>query len=416
MNLLARLDPGGTVTGLFVIVVLQTSVVILLAALLGRTVFRWRAEARHVLWLTVLVLVLVSPAVAVVARQSGFALWAIALPVTGNGPRPALGDQRPSRQILRSDSTGLAAESSSGSATAEAEPSHEAMAVRSVGPAQSETSRAKAPELSRGGSSLLGGLMLLWVVGALVGLARIALGWTRLAALIRSADVLDPVRHGPTLECVRDALGVAALPPVVTSPKVRAPVVVGLLRPRVIFPEGLAESLASDSLRDVLVHECAHVVRFDAWVGLLQRLAGVLFWPHPLVHYASGQLTRAREEVCDNHVLRCGDPRGYARTLLALTEQCLPMGAVRPGLGLLGARWTLADRVAGLLDSRRIPMTRTTFRMKIAVWVLLTVTGFAAASVRLDRSARADRSQAKPTEPRAAAAPVVWSVDGNGGR
>ena len=207
------------------------------------------------------------------------------------------------------------------------------------------------------------------------------------------------MRHGPTLERVRDALGVAALPPVVTSPTVRGPVAVGLLRPRVILPEGLAESLASDSLRDVLVHECAHVVRLDAWVGLLQRLAGVIFWPHPLVHYASGQLTRAREEVCDNHVLRCGDPRGYARTLLALTEQCLPMGAVRPGLGLLGARWTLADRVAGLLDTRRIPMTRTTFRMKIAVWVLLAVTALAACErpARPSGAGRRAPGQARPS-------------------
>ena len=118
-----------------------------------------------------------------------------------------------------------------------------------------------------GGSAVMGGLTLLWVVGALVGLARIAVGWTRLAALFRSACPLDPLRHGPTLERVRDALGVAALPPVVTSPAVRAPVAVGLLRPRVILPEGLAESLTSDSLRDVLVHECAHVVRLDAWVG-----------------------------------------------------------------------------------------------------------------------------------------------------
>ena len=220
------------------------------------------------------------------------------------------------------------------------------------------------------------------------------------------------MRHGPTLERVRNALGVAALPPVVTSSKVRAPVTIGLLRPWVILPEGLAESLASDSLRDVLVHECAHVVRHDAWVGLLQRLVGVFFWPHPLVHYASGQLTRAREEVCDNHVLRCGDARGYARTLLALTEQCLPMNGVRPGLGLLGARWRLADRVAGLLDSRRIPMTRTTFRLKIAVGILLIGTGLAAASVRLGGSARADGPQAKPAEPLAAAAPGVWSVEG----
>ncbi len=179
-----------------------------------------------------------------------------------------------------------------------------------------------------------------------------------------------------------------------------------------ILPEGLAEALECDSLRDVLVHECAHIVRLDAWVGLLQRLAGTLYWPHPLVYFASGELTRAREEVCDNYVLRCGDPRGYARTLLALTEQCLPMGAVRPGLGLLGARWTLADRVAGLLDTRRVPMTRTTFRMKIVLWAALIFTTLAALCVRLDRPARADGAQTDPAGPRAAAASAVWSVEG----
>ena len=267
---------------------------------------------------------------------------------------------------------------------------------------------ATTPARYRGGSTLVGGLTLLWAVGVLIGLARIALGWTGLAAIFRSARALDLLRHGSTLERVRNALGVAALPPVVTSARVRAPVAAGLWRPWVILPEGLAESLASDSLRDVLIHECAHVVRLDAWVGLLQRLAGTLFWPHPLVHYASGQLTRAREEVCDNYVLQCGSPRDYARTLLALTEQCLPLGAVGPGLGLLGTRWTLADRVTGLLDARRIPMTRTTFRLKIAVWVLLAVAALVVATIRVDRTARADEPQ--PSHP--TRAPRLLPVSG----
>ena len=166
-----------------------------------------------------------------------------------------------------------------------------------------------------------------------------------------------------------------------TSTAISGPVVVGLLRPRVILPGGLAESIASDQLRDILIHEGAHVVRRDAWVGLLQRLTSAFFWPHPLVHYASGELTRAREELCDNHVLRHGDRRDYARTLLDLTERYLPLGAARPGLGLLGTRWTLADRVAGLLDTRRLPMTRTTIRMRLAVCILLGVTVLAASGV-----------------------------------
>ena len=262
----------------------------------------------------------------------------------------------------------------------------------------------------------MGGLTLLWLAGVLVALGRIAVGWTRTHALGRSALLLDPAHHGPTLNRVRDALGMRGLPPVFTSSAIDGPVVVGVLRPRVILPDGLAESLASDALRDVLIHECAHIVRLDAWVGLLQRLAGAFFWPHPLVHYASGQLTRAREEVCDNHVLRCGNPHDYARTLLDLTERYMPLGAVRPGLGLLGTRWTLADRVAGLLDTRRFPMTRTTIRMKIAVCIALGVAALAACGVRLDGPAVAGTASDRElvAQPRVAPRPknAVWSIEG----
>ena len=206
------------------------------------------------------------------------------------------------------------------------------------------------------------------------------------------------------------------LPPVFTSAAIEGPVVVGLLHPRVILPDGLAESLASDPLRDILIHECAHIIRRDAWVGLLQRVAGAFFWPHPLVRYANGQLTRAREEVCDNHVLRCGNRHDYARTLLDLTERYLPSSADRPGLGLIGTRWTLADRVAGLLDSRRFPMTRTTIRMKIAVCLSLGVTALASAGFRLDGPAIAGEANDREvnSQPGVAARPrtAVWSIEG----
>ena len=135
-----------------------------------------------------------------------------------------------------------------------------------------------------------------------------------------------------------------------------------------VLPEGLAESISSRSLCDVLVHESAHVLRGDAWVGLLQRVAGVLFWPHPFVHFANDQLARARGKSA---TIMCSGAATHAATrrrLLALTDLCRPGVATRPGgLGLLAGRWTLTDRVAGLLDPRRVPMTSASLRMKTAV-------------------------------------------------
>ena len=84
-------------------------------------------------------------------------------------------------------------------------------------------------------------------------------------------------------------LGVATLPPIVTSRLAREPVAIGLRRPRVVLPEGLTEAVPGDALRDILVHECAHILRGDIRVGLLQRLLGVVYWPHPLVHYLNAR-------------------------------------------------------------------------------------------------------------------------------
>ncbi len=92
MNLLARFDPGDASTGLVFIILLQTSVVIVLAAFWSGTWLRRRAEGRHALWLGVLGVLVVSPAMAAAVRQSGFTLWTIALPVTDDGARPALED------------------------------------------------------------------------------------------------------------------------------------------------------------------------------------------------------------------------------------------------------------------------------------------------------------------------------------
>ncbi len=412
MSLLARFDPGDAVTGFILVWLVQTSAVILLAAFCGRMVLRHRAEARHSLWLGTLVLVLISPAVEAVADRMGPTLFVVPLSIPGPQATPVAEDRRSRHEIPQADSVRTTGELTDFRIPSEFRSPLEIMSMPRVEPRRIEALLAASREMSRRASAVRGGLTLFWAAVALAGLVRMALGWRRLAVLSRSAQPLDPDRHARTLERLRATLGIAALPTIVTSATLCEPVAIGLFKPRVVLPEGLAEAIASDALHDVLVHECAHVVRRDAWVGLLQCLAGVLLWPHPLVHFLNGQLQRAREEVCDNHVLRCGNPRSYARTLLALTEQYLTKGAMRPGLGLLGARWTLADRVAGLLDTRRSSMTRATFRMKMALAATLAVAGLATSIVRLDRSARADGPEAKQTEPRAVATPAVWSVEG----
>jgi hypothetical protein len=333
----------------------QVTAAVLVAGLAARVLFRRDAAARHGLWLGGLIWVLLSPAVAAVVNRWDFA------PRAGRLRLPAIVAVPPADRIdARVGAAGRSAEMPRPRDRGEAHPIGAVPPARplAAGEGMAEQSSSPAPAVGKGRTAGVPGMprwqdlflagMTAWGVGILVGLLRTVNGYRRVAAMCRRARPLDPGRHGDALAEAVSALGMVAPPRVVTSPSAAGPLATGLLRPTIVLPEALPEALPAGALRDVLVHEEAHLLRRDLWVGLLQRLAAVLFWPHPLVHYLNVQLARAREEVCDNYVLGLGDPCAYARTLVALTELCRPPGACRAGLGLLGTRWTPAASAASL--------------------------------------------------------------------
>jgi beta-lactamase regulating signal transducer with metallopeptidase domain len=364
MNLLAPLAQGGFLTRVALGTLLQATAVILVAALISATLLRRRAAARYSLWLVALVWVILSPAVVAVAGRVRVPVQLRVVTLLDTQERALSSDEPAPDQgaIL----PGVMREQN--------EPPGQ-VRVGTPGPAH------VAAQPRGQGVDVAVSVLVLWAIGLLIGLGRIGWGWRKLAALTRKARPLDSARYGATLAAVRDALGVDSLPPVLASDEVKGPVALGLFRPRILLPEGLAEVITRRALRDILVHECAHALRHDPWVGLAQRLIGALYWPYPPVHYLNGQLSRAREEVCDNHVLRCEDACGYARVLLNVMLRCRPFAGPRPGLGLIGTRWTLTDRVAGLLDPGRVPSTQATGRAKVALATTLAATGLTAASV-----------------------------------
>jgi hypothetical protein len=77
----------------------------------------------------------------------------------------------------------------------------------------------------------------------------------------------------------------------------------------------------------VLVHELAHVARFDAFTTEVARLASTVAWFNPLVWLAARHVRLEAEMACDDVALgHVGGGSQYAAHLLALLETMRPLG------------------------------------------------------------------------------------------
>jgi beta-lactamase regulating signal transducer with metallopeptidase domain len=202
---------------------------------------------------------------------------------------------------------------------------------------------------------------LIWLVGIAVIAIRLLLAWQFLNRLRSSASSLDeqslPQLREVTEEVLR-AVSATRLPPLLVSEQLKGPISLGLFRPAIVFPREMIQALSTSQLRDVLIHEMAHIHRHDHVVVLLQRLAGAIFWPFPLVWRLNAKIDEAREDVCDNYVLRNTEASQYSRMLLELTERAAPPQAIPLAIGLWKSRRKLEQRVTALLDPRRTTRTR----------------------------------------------------------
>ncbi len=105
--------------------------------------------------------------------------------------------------------------------------------------------------------------------------------------------------------------------------RVRNVLVVGVLRPVILFPVGLINQLTEDEVVAILRHELTHLRRYDPFWNAVQELVQTIFFYHPVIYLLCRKLDREREYACDDAVLRDTEPKLYARALLRVANYSL---------------------------------------------------------------------------------------------
>ncbi|MHC4216422.1 MAG: M56 family metallopeptidase, partial [Planctomycetota bacterium] len=119
-------------------------------------------------------------------------------------------------------------------------------------------------------------LPLVWLAGAFVLAIYVFAGSFKLWWIVKSQRPLTDQKILELLEDCKAQMGVQTVLGVVVTDKVKSPALFGFLRPRLLLPAGIIETLSVEQLRYVLLHELAHLKRHDIGVGWLVAALQVL--------------------------------------------------------------------------------------------------------------------------------------------
>lgn len=166
------------------------------------------------------------------------------------------------------------------------------------------------------------GLVAVYLSGVFWILGRALLGWWALRRWTAAARPIHERRVIDAFEVAKAALGVRAPCYLLAGREVPSPFSVGVLNHRVLLPSELLEDLDDEELRDLALHEMAHVRRRDPGVFALAVLAKALLWPNPFVWLAVHQLKLNAEKVADEAVVSVTEEvKPYSRLLLKMSER-----------------------------------------------------------------------------------------------
>lgn len=199
-------------------------------------------------------------------------------------------------------------------------------------------------------------LVIVWLTGIAAVALRLSLASLSLRRILRRAQPITDHPAVTILESARRAVDLRVSVRLLRCPDISTPAITGIIRPRLLVPPHLLESLSPAELRHVFLHECTHIRREDVLLNYWLALISIIHWYNPILWLLLPRIRADRELACDEAVLAKGEPAAaYGQTLLKILEisaaRPFPVGAI----GIIESKSFVQRRIRMIAAFRRTP-------------------------------------------------------------
>ncbi|MGA9627922.1 MAG: M56 family metallopeptidase, partial [Bryobacteraceae bacterium] len=255
--------------------------------------------------------------------------------------------------------------------------------------------------VQRSAAGFLPWLAPFWILGVAIFHLRSLASWMAARRLRRTGVCLAPDVWRERLDRLGARVRLSRPVTLLESCLAEVPVVIGYVRPAILMPVGLFAGLPAGQIEAILLHELAHIRRYDYLINLLQAsVEGFLFY-HPAVWWISGLIRAERENCCDDLVVATnGDAREYAAALAALEQNRWSARDAAPA----ATGGNLMQRIRRLLDRPEAPRRALT---PIFSACILAITAAVVLTAWPSKAGAKAPAPAAPAAPATQAAPAL---------
>ncbi|MBS1759855.1 MAG: M56 family metallopeptidase [Bacteroidetes bacterium] len=135
------------------------------------------------------------------------------------------------------------------------------------------------------------------------------------------------------------------------SKLIKSPLTVGFYKPLILLPLAVINQLTTQQIEAVLLHELAHIKRYDYLINICVQFVNTILYFNPFVKFLCRELELEREKSCDELVLQFEyNAYHYASALLTIGKNMTTPNSL--SLPAVNKRSLLLQRVELILDKK----------------------------------------------------------------